>query len=57
MPGEPAPGASTVGPATAPTFQTELETVVRGVGSELATVLADRLRWDAVDSRFLGRPP
>ena len=36
---------------------TELETLVRGIGSELATVLADRLREDAADSRLLGRPP
>ena len=35
----------------------ELETPVRGIGSELATVLADRLREDAVDSRLLARPP
>ena len=31
--------------------------MVRGIGSELATVLADRLREDAVDSRLLARPP
>ena len=41
----------------APPTPPELETLVRGIGSEMATVLADRLREDAVDSRLLGRPP
>ena len=34
-----------------------LETMFRGVGQELASMLADQLREDAINSRLLGRSP